>query len=97
MLDRDIPTSIMFQDRIPYHSHRDNSGLINHINRNHFNFNIFSFQSQKSNILESLKINQNASYLTDQIIEKLKQTQIIQTKDSLSYVLLLCIFFGLLR
>ena len=79
MLDRDIPTSMIFQDKIPYHNHRNSDYFGNEDGSN--NFTQFSFKSQKSNILESLKFDQNASYSENQIIDKLRSTQVIQTKE----------------
>ena len=80
MLDRDIPSSMIFQDKIPYHNHRNADYFGNEDGSN--NFNQFSFKSQKSNILESLKFDQNASYSENQIIDLLRSTQVIQTKES---------------
>eukprot|EP01084_Bolivina_argentea_P220668 373938_1 len=78
MMDRDIP-SLMFQDRIPYHHHRDTFGTDKHTYAH--NFESFSFKSQKRSILESLKYNQNASYTETVILSMLKQTKVILTKD----------------
>ena len=83
MLDRDIPSSMIFQDRIPYHNHRNADYFGNEDGSN--NFNQFSFKSQKSNILESLKFDQNASYSENQIIDLLRSTQVIQTKDFMKW------------
>eukprot|EP01084_Bolivina_argentea_P165992 288294_1 len=109
--DGDMPSSMMFQDRIPYHAHRENdisAASESKENADHArgastsvfqgggdkgvehmagagsaqtHFNQFSFKSQKSIILNSLKFDQNASYSEGQIIDKLRETQVTQTKD----------------
>merc|ERR1719361_1510962 len=75
MMDRDIP-AMMFQDRIPYHAHRvmDDRYGMDH-------FEQFSFKSQKKNILESLKNDQNEGYTQHVIGEMLNKTQVVLTKD----------------
>merc|ERR1719361_3349749 len=75
MMDRDIP-SLMFQDRIPYHHHRQ----LNKDENDNVS-NQFTLKSQKRNILESLKYDQNASYSENVILSMLKQTKVILTKD----------------
>ena len=76
MMDRDIP-AMMFQDRIPYHAHRvmdEQRFGVDH-------FEQFSFKSQKRLILEKLKFDQNDSYTEDVILQMLKKTQVILSKD----------------
>ncbi len=73
-MSRDIPASLMFQDRIPYHAHQSdltgNDG-----------FSAFSFKSQNTVILENLKSDQNASFGEVDIYAMLKKSQVINTKD----------------
>jgi len=79
MLERDIPQSMMLQDRRPYHSHRSMDDFGNEDGRNLFAQ--FSFRSQKQTILETLKFDQNAALSESQIVELLRSTQVTQSKN----------------
>ena len=79
MLDRDIPTTMMFRGRIPYHCHRNKTQSQQ---LNNSTFQQFSFKTQRSSILEKLKVDQNASYSENQIMDKLKATNVLGARGN---------------
>eukprot|EP01083_Nonionella_stella_P016720 46699_1 len=85
VMDRDIPSTLMFQDRIPYHAHRsgDLHGTMSDKLSDAWttSFEYLTFKSQRRHILESLKYDQNASYTESVVLSMLKSTQVILTKD----------------